>query len=239
METLVSVAISNIIAGNSDYKKRIATLIENEQDVSLYGDEVSPTIYHAIHKAACRNSRYNALEAKKHQEANVSFKPELPDIAFASFIQNIQDKICWLSRALLVRRNTADEAEEVMTQSNGLDFTQDFAKEEYDVDATTKQEIRDNVLHTHAVLTNVQAKIGQDLRLQSLEPLYVFAPSSQDPDTKEWVTDVKTNDWDEAVSAMQDIVDRLATESPVTETTLQESNNLDFSPKESAETKTA
>jgi hypothetical protein len=228
METLVETAVENIQAGNSPYKARIAGHILQELNDEIYGDEVSPSIYHAIHKASCRNSRANALEAKKYQEASVSFKPELPDIAFASFVQTIQDKVTWMSRGLLNRRNNVDEAEEVMLGSNGIDFAQDFAKEEYNVDADSKQEIRDNVLHVHSVLTSVQGRIGQDLRLQNLDPLFLFAPSSQDPDTKEWVTDVQTNDWDEAVSAMQDIVDRLQTESPVSEKELQASNSIDF-----------
>ena len=239
MELLIATAIQAIAESNSAYKKRIADYIHQELDVSLYGENVSPSIYHAIHKAACRNSRANALEAKKYQEAGATFKPELPDIAFASFVQDIQDKVCWLSRGMLMRRNTADEAEALMTQSNGLDFAQDFAQEEYNVDATSKEEIRENVLHAHAVLTNVQAKISQDLRLQNLEPLYLFAPSSLDPDTNQWVTDIKTDDWDETVSAMQDIVDRLQTQTSITEATLQESNAIDFLPQESTEEKSA
>lgn len=224
----VETAVLAIANGNSVYKSTIAKHIMDEMNTQLYGEDAAPTIYHALYKAALRNNRINALDAKKHNLVDVIFKPAVPDISMSSFLQTVQDKIAWAGRRALQSRITEDENEELMQNANGLDFTADQALEEHGIDATNVLNIHSDMMHINGMLSKVSTQINHMLRIRNADPLYLFAPSTLCPDTNTWVTPVKTNDWDEAVASMNETALMLQMESPITETALTDANNMNF-----------
>lgn len=219
---VIETAILDIANGNSEYKSRIAKLILDEMSTKLYKKNATDCPLNAIYRATLRNARYNQLESAKCKEVGVVFKPELYDIGFYSFIQGVMDKICWSARKGTMSRITVDEIEAELGLSTGIDFANEQG-DEMGIDTTTKHAIRDDVLELNRMLNAVSARLAQKLRINA-DPLYLFAPSTLVGD--EWVQEIKTNDWDEALSAMDHIADTLRANDQITDTEINE--QIDF-----------
>ena len=215
---IVETAVLDFVDGNSEYKSNIAKLIMDEMSTKLYKKEAAPSIYHAIYKASLRNARFNQLEEAKCKEVDVSYKPELYNIGFYSFIQQIQDKVCWLARRGTKARLTVDQLEEEMLGGNGIDFATNLS-EDLGVDTDTLANVRDDVLEVNRILSNVSSAISTKLNVNA-DPLYLFAPSTLVND--EWVQEVKTNDWDQALYVMDDIAEKLRADDKLTEADINE-----------------
>ena len=152
-----------------------------------------------------RNARYNQLEEDKCKEVGLEYKPELYDIGFYSFIQQVMDKVCWSARRGANDRISVDEMEEEMLGGNGIDFANDLG-DEIGIDATSKEAIRQDVLEANRRLSSVSARLSQKLCIGA-DPLFLFAPATLVND--EWVQPVKTDDWDVALATMNQISEEL------------------------------
>lgn len=159
----------------------------------------------ALYYAALRNARFNAFETKKANEVGSVFTPDLWDISFYGFVQDVMDQVCWKARKFNGQRLSADELDDLLNSSTGLDFAVDAA-EEIGMDATTTMTIESDVNHLYSCLSNVSARLAQILKINS-DPLHFFSPKEV-LDNGTWVALYKSSSWDEAKSDMQDMTDK-------------------------------
>jgi hypothetical protein len=198
----IEIAISTIGTNGSAYKSRIANMIIDELSDK---DNPAANIIDAIWQATMRNAKFNQLENKKHKYAGMLYKPEIYDIAFYGFLQSIMDRICWTSRAGLIARIKNDEDEHLSGGGNGIDFS-DQLSNEISMDLSSPAEIADQVNDIFTRLLCLSADIAANRNIDA-EPLHMFAPSQLVDGY--WVTTIQVDDWDDAISAMKDIVDSL------------------------------
>ena len=203
-------AITNIIAGNSAYKSRLGTMILAQ----LSADKPAENIMDAIWQATMINAKFNQDEDIKCKSIGAIHKPEIYDISFYGFIQQIMDRAAWSARAGLTARLKADLEDEKSSGGNGLDFAQDL-EDEIGFDLSSPSGIKEQVDDIYAKLTCVSADIASARKLDA-EPLYMFAPSEKTEDGS-WQVTHKLTDWDDVVSVMNDIVTSLNDQPEVTE----------------------
>ena len=204
-------AISNIIAGNSAYKTRLGNLILDR----LSADQPADNIIDAIWQATMLNAKFNQDEDIRCKSIGAIHKPELYDISFYGFIQQIMDRACWNARAGLVARLKADREDDISSGGNGIDFSDDIS-DEIGFDLSSPSGIKEQVDDIYAKLSCVSADIATHRKLDG-EPLYMFAPTER-LDSGDWVATHKLTDWDDVVSTMNDIVTSLNDQPEVTET---------------------
>ena len=203
-------AISNIIAGNSAYKTRLGNMIIDR----LSADTPAENIVDAIWQTTMINAKFNRDEDIRCKSIGAIHKPELYDISFYGFIQQIMDRACWNARAGLVARIKADAQDAETSGGNGLDFAQDL-EDTVGFDLSTPSGIKEQIDDIYAKLSCLSADIAAKRKLDA-EPLYMFAPTER-LDSGDWVTTHKLTDWDEIVSTMNDIVTALNDQPEVTE----------------------
>ena len=219
---IIETAVLDIANGQSAYKSRLAKLILDEMSKKSYKKDATDCILFAIYKATMRNARYNQLEENKCKEVGLEYKPELYDIGFYSFIQQVMDKVCWAARRGANTRISVDEMEAEMLGGNGIDFANDLG-DDIGIDATSKEAIRQDVLEANRRLSNVSARLSQKLRIGA-DPLFLFAPTTLVND--EWVQPIKTDDWDVALATMDQISEELRANDKITESDINEA--IDF-----------
>lgn len=192
-------AVSNIQDNGSLYKSRLASMIIDE-----LSDKKHPAanIIDAIWQATMRNAKFNQDETVRCKAIGALYKPEIYDIAFYGFIQNIMDRVCWNARAGLNARLKNDADEELSAGGTGVDFS-DLVSDEISFDLSTPSGIAEQVNEIYTKLMCVSADIAVARKIDA-EPLHMFSPS--DLVNGEWVQTHKIDDWDEAVSVMNDIV---------------------------------
>ena len=194
-------AINQIADGKSQHKTRLANMILERLSAEK---KPAANIIDAIWQATMLNAKFNQEEDVKCKAVGAIHKPELYDISFYGFIQQIMDRACWNARAGLVARRNADAQDEQTSGGNGLDFATDL-EDQVGFDLSTPEGIRDQVNDIFDKLTLVSADIAQARALDA-EPVHMFSPSERQEDGT-WVVTLKIDNWDEAVVAMNDIVD--------------------------------
>lgn len=219
---IVETAITDIANGNSAYKSGMAIAVHAEMSKATHGPNAAPTIFHALYKASIRNAINNGRAEAQAKEIGEAFKPEYYDISYYGFLQNVMDKICWNVRRGATKRHDVDELEEMMLGGNGLDFANDFG-EEQGFNAESQAMIKSEVEHVYTLLERTAVLISAKLRVSNSEPLYLFAPSTLKDG--EWVNEIQTRDWDEAMSYMAEIAKSLQAADKLDESDL----NADFS----------
>jgi len=206
---IVEATILKIQASAKDSKSARPTImnkIMNEMEINP--DEAS-NVYNAIYYACIRNNDGNCDEAESCAATGATYKAEIHNLTFYGQIQHIMDQVCWSARGLALGRGEADKVDASPAGSTGLDFTQDIADVEYGkFDTTSIQAIKNEVLEIYRHMTIVAATLTQipELKLWSVEPLSLFAPSVCDDDGN-WSTPVTCNDWDHAMSCMDELAD--------------------------------
>jgi len=223
---LVEEALHSIeLNSNSEFKKRLARLALDEMSVKLHGEHAKTVSLDAMYTAAKRNSKINSDEKSSHQLAGLVFKPEIYDISFYSFVQSVMDKICWLSRRAAKARIAQDKKSAEDNGDHGIDGANVISDEIY-IDSSSLSTIREDVLEANRVLTSLASRIATKLSINNAETLYVFAPTQLIDE--QWVTPIKTNDWDEAMQCMDHIIDVIEEQKTITEEDLI-TNDIDWS----------
>lgn len=204
-------AISHIISGGSAYKTRLGTMI-----LERFSAEKNPAenVIDAIWQATMINALFNQNEDIRCKSVGAIHKPEIYDISFYGFIQQIMDRACWSARAGLVARLKSDADDEENSGGNGLDFAQDL-EDEVGFNLSTPSGIKEQIDDIYAKLSCVSADIAAARKLDG-EPLYMFAPSERLEDGS-WQVTHKLTDWDDAVAVMNDIVAGLNDQPEVTD----------------------
>jgi len=193
----------------------IARLIMDEMSTKQYPDSATDSIQYAIYLAALRNCRLNQLQEQEHKDVGATgeFRPELWDIAFYGFVQNIMDACCWAGRRGNIARAQVSLLDAELLGGNGQDFA-DGMSEELGIDCKSKENVAEDMQQIFKELSYVSAKIADKCGINS-DPLYMFNPSTQLSDGT-WVNEMATNSWDSTLSLMDDITANLKGSSRIT-----------------------
>lgn len=159
-------------------------------------------------------------DAKREQET-AGTSPQLlanPEYIL-TFVQAVMNQVCWNARRLFI----ANSAEEY---ANGIDFSQDVAElVGVSVENPHITEIVDDDFMT---LNNLHSWLGGQMSyLNDIQPLFHFSQSENIDG--EWVTTTQCTSFDDAFTAMQEIVERLNNEAD--DKVVAEAHGLDFSAK--------
>jgi hypothetical protein len=210
---LIELAILSIAQNsNSDFKKRLARLTLDEMSRKLHGDSAKTNPRQAIYYAGMRNSHTNKLEKERFATSGIKFVPEIYDISFYSFVQNVMDKICWMSRKAAAARIEQEKQSEEMRGDNGIDYANEISDELY-IDSSNLGTIREDVLEANRTMTSLCSQLASKLQVSNGGPLYVFAPTQLVDGV--WEIPFKTNDWDEALDCMNQIAADLQEQSEI------------------------
>jgi hypothetical protein len=224
---IVETAILDIANGNSAYKSGMAIAVHAEMSKTR-GANAATSIFHALYKASLRNAIDNGHAEEKAKEIGEAFKPRYYNISYYGFLQNVMDKICWNVRKGATKRLDVDELEQELDNANGIDFAADYA-EEQGFNAESQAMIKSEIEHVHSLLEYTAVKIAAKLRVSNAQPLYLFAPSTLKDG--EWVNEIKTDDWDEAMSYMAEIAKQLQAADALDESDLNEPFALEDDPR--------
>lgn len=228
VDLVIETAVLDIANGNSAYKSGMAMAVHAEMSKATHGDNAAISIFHAMYKASVRNAMENRRAEEKANELGEAFRPEYYDISYYGFVQNVMDKICWNVRKGATKRHDADELEEELDNANGIDFAADYA-EEQGFNAESQAMIKSEVEHIYTLLDYTAVKISAKLRIRKSDPLYLFAPSTLKDG--EWVNEIQTNDWDEAMSYMDEVSKALQAKDQLDESDLNEPFTLEDDPR--------
>ena len=194
----IETAVQNLTDA-SPYKARLANKILDQ----LSGKKAAPTTVDAIWQATMLNASFNEQEKITCSAVGALHKPEIYDISFHGFIQQIMNKICWNARRAANARINQDAQDAKAKGGNGTDFTTQTA-EETGFKLSSLADIKDQVHDINAKLLSLSAEIAEVRKLDA-EPLYMFAPSER-LDSGDWVVTHKLDDWDDIFTVLNDIV---------------------------------
>ena len=194
----IEIAVQSF-TNQSPYKARLA----NKMLDQLSGDHAAPTMIDAIWQATMLNAKFNQQEEENCKAVGALHKPEIYDISFHGFIQQIMNKVCWNARQAANARIEQDAEEAESSGGNGTDKTAEVT-ENTGLTLSSIADIKDQVDDIYMKLSCVSAEIA-DKRQLDAEPLYMFAPSER-LESGDWVVTHKLDDWDDTFATLNNIV---------------------------------
>ncbi len=183
------------------HKSKIARLVLNEMS-SLRVSNATDDVYDAYYRATIRNALANQSAAKECVQLGSSFKPEFANISMYGFCQTLMDAICWSARNPVIMAKEEELEDEL--KRNGVSKSTEVA-EEVGLD---QSDIGGDVEYCFKKLSVILSQISSKLKFYNVTELYMFAPSIRDAVTGEYSTPFATNEWDEALSLMDETTER-------------------------------
>lgn len=168
--------------------------------------------------------KHRQLEWHKQQPAGVKLSdyPEVKPETCLLFVQQLQNRICWLSRSIYVAQSEEDEKD----VANGIDFSADKL-EELDLEPVDTDHIKDLVDDDFATLTAVNSYLCKKMSyLDTLPVLEYYKHDAFNESTQEWETKAVAVNYDEAMAIIQDIIDARKEEDAEAE--YKEAANMSF-----------
>lgn len=175
---------------------------------------------HVANRIALTYVQFNRerLEASKAEKAtgvrgrDPVAKPE----QLLSFVQNVMNQVCWNARRLCI----SNGQEEYL---NGIDFSQDTGEAVGVYTAT--ENVSSEVDQDFITLNNLQTYLAAQMSyLTDIEPLYYF--SQQEKIDEQWVPTHQCMSFDDAFTAMSEIVELLNEQQEANQTA--EAASMDF-----------
>ena len=203
---IVETALLDIANGGSAYKANIAKLVLEEMSTKHYDINATDNVYQAMYKASLRNSIENDKLTAEATVNGVNYKPALYDISFYGFLQVVMDKCCWAVRRGSTSRASVKEREDELGGSNGLDWAQELG-DDIGLDTSSLDVIESDVMEIYRKMFYTSTKMAAKLGMGRAESLALFAPTTLIEG--EWVNEIRTNDWSEALSCMDHIAETL------------------------------
>lgn len=179
--------------GLNDNKPYIA------QRILSYTD--APHITNAIAKLWHDLSQERTAARVKEEETGVPTPVRVKPEAMLSYLQKLMNKVCWQARSLHLALENDDTG-------NGIDFSQDTG-ERVGV-YTEKHNIGPYVDEDFNYLTNVYNWMASKMAyLNDVDQLYYYASRVQNADTGEWEVLYKSMSFDNAYTAMEEVIAEL------------------------------
>lgn len=168
--------------------------------------------------------KHRQLEWHKQQPAGVKLSdyPDVKPETCLLFVQQLMNRICWLSRSVYVAQSEEDEKD----VANGIDFSADKL-EELDLEPVDTDHIKELVDDDFSTLTAVNSFLCKKMSyLDTLPVLEYYKHDAFNESTQEWETKAVAVNYDEAMAVIQDIIDARKEEDAEAE--YKEAANMSF-----------
>lgn len=208
IQTLIETAVTDLSTSKS--------MIGDVSNVVLRQDHDNIANRIALTYLKFARQRQEAARAEKETGTRGNDPLAKPEYML-SYVQQVMNKVCWNARRLFIANSVEDFA-------NGIDFSQDVGEEVgMYVDSKHISEEIDDVFMT---LNNLHTWLaGQMSYLTDIDPLFHFAQNEKVGE--DWVQTSACTSFDDALSAMNDIVEKLDDSNVIKQR--EEASSIDFS----------
>jgi hypothetical protein len=193
--------------------------------IELVFEQDAPDIFNKI-RLACKVARARAREAYRN-----GGKPTIMPQTFAStLLQRTMNREAWMLRQLSKGTLTQEDME-AEGHHNGIDFTADRAVDDLNVVPFNRQSCEQVAHDDFHALSNLQSYLIAQISNANYDfdpdSLCFFEQQELDEQTGQWHRTVAAQSFEEAESAMDDIVARMAEEQEAKEA-LKDNEHISF-----------
>jgi len=187
--SFIDAAITEISGGTSSFAP-LAAIVQQQSN-----ECPAKRIAYAHIYLDCRRT-----EDKKAGLEYAGIKPE----KLLSFTQVLMNKVCWMSRKMMVSQTEEDRKDIV----NGIDFTQDLA-DELNLDRFEAEHIKPLVDDDYATMMAVNSWLAREMNyLDDIQPLYYYQDMLKD-EHGEWYVNATADNYDDAMGVIEGVIARL------------------------------